>query len=72
MDDKSEKEIGQYLRQVDLKESLMVDIKQLNSEIAPLWFQLNFPVLYTWIRVEDFVHRFNLRALERFQRAKMA
>jgi len=72
MDDKSEKEIGQYLKQVDLKEALMVEIKSINSELCPLFIQLNFPVLYTWIRVEDFVHRFNLRALERFQRAKMA
>jgi len=64
MDDKSVREVGQYLKQVDLKESLMVDIKQLNSEIAPLWFQLNFSVLYTWIRVEDFVNRFNLRQID--------
>ena len=61
MDDKSFNEVNMYLRQVDLKEALMEEIKQLNKENAPLWFQVNFPVLYTELRVSDFIYRYNLR-----------
>ena len=60
MDDKSFNEVNMYLRQVDLKEALMEEIKQLNKENAPLWFQVNFPVLYTELRVSDFIYRYNL------------
>ena len=60
-DDKSFKEVNMYLRQVDLKEALMEEIKKLKKENSPLWFQLNFPVLYTELRVSDFIYRYNLR-----------
>ena len=37
------------------------DLKQLDKENAPIWFQVNFPVLYTELRVSDFIYRYNLR-----------
>jgi len=61
MDDKSFNEVSQYLKQVDLKEALMEEINSINSELCPLFIQLNFPVIFTFIRVEDFIHRFNQR-----------